>query len=227
MKEKLISYLESFISQNRVAVINKIINNRTRYISVVLEDIYQAQNASAVLRSCDCFGIQDVHIIENNNKYQVNPDVSLGSDKWLSLYKYSGKENNTLTAIQKLRIDGYRIVATMPGKHDELLENFDLTAGKTALFFGTELKGLSQDVIDHADEFVKIPMYGFTQSFNISVSAAIILYHLTEKLRTSSLNWQLEKNEMLNLKLQWYKNSIKKAEMIEKEFFNRNKNSSY
>jgi tRNA (guanosine-2'-O-)-methyltransferase len=222
MKEKLVKHLETFISDNRRTLIHKIIDFRTRYITVVLEDIYQSQNASAVLRSCDCFGIQDVHIIENKNKYKFNPDVSLGSEKWLSLYRYSGENNNSIKAIENLKQKGYRIVATTPGENVKYLNDFDLSAGKTALLFGTELEGLSQNIIDRADEFVKIPMFGFTQSFNISVSAAISLYHLTNELRNSSIDWKLTEEEKTELKLHWYKNSIKKVSLIEKDFMSRN-----
>lgn len=221
MKAKLIKYFENFLTDNRKELFNKVIDFRTRYITVVLEDIFQPHNASAVLRTCDCFGIQDVHIIENNNKYQINPDVTLGSDKWLTIFKYSGEKSNTVNAIAELKKCGYRIIATMPYENDRLLENYDLNKGKAAFLFGTELSGLSKDAVDMADEFVKIPMVGFTQSFNISVSAAIILYHLTSQLRKSSINWSLTEEERTDLLLQWYKNSINKADLIEKEFYTR------
>lgn len=222
MKVKLLKHLESFVTENRISLIGKIINDRTRYITVVLEDIFQSHNASAVLRTCDCFGIQDIHIIENANKYQINPDVALGSNKWLSLYKYSGEEDNTFIALKSLKENGYRIVAATPENGSKDLGDIDLSAGKIALIFGTELKGLSKTAIENADEFVKIPMFGFTQSFNISVSAAIILFHLSSELRKSEINWQLSEDEKTDLKLQWIKNSIKMAETIEKEFLNSN-----
>jgi len=205
VNNRLIKYLEQFITTERLELFHKLLNQRTRYITVVLEDIYQSQNASAVLRTADCFGIQDVHIIENKNKYQINPDVALGASKWLNLVKYNQQKNNTLEAISHLRQKGYRIVATTPHTQDVSLEDFDLTQGKTALFFGTELKGLSNEMIDHADEFLKIPMFGFTESFNISVSAAIILHHLTTSLRKSEINWQLSDHEKEEILLTWLK----------------------
>lgn len=223
MTDALISYLENIITPERKQLFDSVIQNRTRYITLVLEDIFQPHNASAVLRSCDCFGIQDVHIIENKNKYRVNPDVTLGSDKWLSLIKYNKQENNTIKAIKELRLKGYRIVATSPHKNDKDLKNFDLSQGKIALFFGTELRGLSDDVIQNADEFLKIPMYGFTESYNISVSAAIILYTLSEKMKASAIKWQLTKEEMKEVKKNWLERSIRNSNLIEKEYFN-NKN---
>ncbi len=217
-KRKLLDHLLGFASDNKNNLFEKIIQYRTRYITVVLEDIYQSHNASAVLRTCDCFGIQDVHIIENNNKFEINPDVALGSTKWLNLFKYNNGETNTLHAFRRLKTQGYRIVATTPYKNDCNLEELSLDS-KIALVFGTELNGLSEEAIKYADEFVKIPMYGFTESFNISVSAAIILHYLTEKLRASDQHWKLNEEEIIDVKLNWVKNVVKSSDMIEKRLF--------
>ena len=133
---------------------SEVLDRRTRYLTVVLEDIYQPQNASAVLRTCECFGIQDVHIIENRNVYTLNSDVVLGADKWLDLHRYSGKEQNTSDAIRHLRESGYRLVATAPGTESTSIEDFDLQKGKTALLFGTELTGLTDEALEQADEYL-------------------------------------------------------------------------
>lgn len=218
MIDSLIELLESFVTDRRKELFDRVVNLRTRYITVALEDIYQSQNASAVLRTCDCMGIQDVHVIENRNEYQLNPDVTLGSDKWISITKYNSSGNNSLAAISQLKSRGYRIVATTPHTNDIELQDFDLSKGKTALFFGTELNGLTEEVINNADEFLKIPMYGFTESFNISVSASIILHTLTRKLRASDLPWPLSQEEIKEIKLGWLRGTVKKSEMIEKEF---------
>ena len=218
MISKQVTYLENFVTDRRKDLIRRIADNRTRYITVVLEDIYQSQNASAVLRSCDCFGIQDVHIIDNHNHFEINPDVTKGSNKWLTLSKYAYDANNSITAINELRNKGYRIVATLPRHMNTAIEEFDLEAGKFALFFGNEHRGLSRTMIDSADEFIRIPMVGFTQSLNISVSAAIILYQMTSKIRNSSLDWQLTRDEKEELKLSWLKKSLRKPEIILREF---------
>ena len=218
----LISFLEGFITEERARLFNRIVGQRTRYITVLLEDIYQSQNASAVLRTCDCFGIQDVHIVENSNEYTINPDVSLGSDKWLNMYRYNSEKNNTLTAYRKLREKGYRIVATGPHNNDVMLEDFDISRGKAAFVFGTELRGLSNIAIENADEYVKIPMYGFTESYNISVSAAIILSHITSKLFRSDIDWSLSVKERADLKLKWLRETIKSAEQLERQFLSQN-----
>ncbi len=226
MKNKLIEYLTEFITDNRIERFNDIIKYRTRYITVVLEDIFQPHNASAVLRSCDCFGIQDVHIIENENKYQVNPDVALGSSKWINLILHNNEKNNSLQTIKKLKNEGYRIVATSPNVNDINLDQFEINKGKIALFFGTELNGLSEDALNNSDEFVKIPMYGFTESLNISVSAAIILQTFIHKLHQSTINWKLSEEEIINLKIQWLRNSIKNSDLIIKNFIKSNNNIS-
>lgn len=224
MNSELIDHLQQFVTPERFDLFNRILKERTRYITVVLEDIYQSQNASAVLRTADCFGIQDVHVIENKNQYQINPDVTLGASKWLNLMKYNKHQHNTIDAINSLKKQGYRIVATTPHKSDVNLENFDLLKGKTAFFFGTELNGLSDIMIENADEYLKIPMYGFTESFNISVSAAIILHHLTTKLRTSEINWQLDENEGEEILLDWLKKTIKSSSLLIDDFLSKKNN---
>lgn len=217
---ELIEYLSGFISENRRQKFVEVIRWRTRHITVVLEDIYQPHNASAVLRSCDCFGIQDIHVIENRNRYTVNPDVALGSPKWLNLHKYKQAENNTLSCLRSLKEKGYRIVATSPHKNDCNIEDLPID-GKLALVFGTELEGISDTVREQADEFVKIPMFGFTESFNISVSAAICLHTLVNRLHRSGIKWQLEEKEKEEVLLGWLRNSINRSELLEKEFLKK------
>lgn len=217
-KEELLEKLLSFITDHKNQLFDRVIEHRTRYLTVVLEDIYQPQNASAVLRTADCFGVQDVHIIENRNEYVINPEVTLGASKWLTLHRYSESENNTLEAIQKLKSKGYRIVATMPHSDDIMLSELDMNQ-KTALFFGTELLGLSEVVQEHADVFVKIPMYGFTESYNISVSAALCLQQLSNKMRKENKDWKLSESELLDVKLDWARSVVKEAENVEKTLF--------
>ncbi len=221
MTKELIQYLSTFVTEDRFSLFNKIIKERTRYMTVVLEDIFQPHNASAVLRSCDCFGVQDVHIIENENEYNINPDVALGSSKWLNLYKYNEAENNTLNTINTLKKKGYRIIATTPHTDDVNLEDFDISKGKFALMFGSEQPGLSDIAMKNADEFLKIPMYGFTESFNISVSAAIVLHHLSLKLRQSDIKFILPEDEQNTIILEWLKQSIKKSDLIIEKFLTK------
>ncbi len=219
-KEKLISYLKEFMTPERVSKMDYVLQNRTKHVSILLENIYQSQNASAVLRTADCFGIQDVHVVENEYEFDVHPDIALGSSKWLSIYRYNQQANNTVDAITQLKQKGYRILATMPHENDCMVDQVDLSQ-PTLFMFGTELTGLSQEAIDHADGFVKIPMYGFTESFNISVSVALVLQSIITKIRNSDIHWQLtniEKNEIL---IEWYKQSIRESEKIIERFKNQ------
>ena len=218
MSKELVNYLKEFVTEKRYNLFNKVLDNRTRYFSVALEDIYQSQNASAVLRSADCFGIQDIHIIENRNKYNINPDVAVGSPKWLNLYKYDEKENNTLDAINHLKKQGYRVVATTPHTNDVSLHDFDITKGKFVMLFGTELEGVTQTVLDNVYEFLRIPMYGFTESFNISVSAALVMQHLSDKIRNSNVDWHLTQEERDELMLDWILKTIKRPDELIKRF---------
>lgn len=215
------SFLAEMVNENRLELLEQVMAERTRYITVVLEDIFQPHNASAVLRTCDCFGIQDVHVIENRNEYTINPDVELGTAQWLNIYKYNSDKNNTEKTLRSLKEKGYRIVATTPHTDDVSLPEFDLEKGKTALLFGTEMKGLSPRAIELADEYLKIPMHGFAESFNISVSAAIILHSLRIRLNDSGIDWKLSQSEREQIHLQWIKNSVKNSKIIERDFKKR------
>lgn len=218
MKEDLIKYFESFISPNRIKLINDILPKRTRYVTIVLEDINQPHNASAILRTCEGLGIQDIHIIENQNKFKPSHEIALGTEQWLNIYKYNQKENNTLHAIHYLKENGYRIIATSSNITGKTLDKFNLFHGRAAFVFGSELNGISNEIKGAADEFLKIPMFGFAESYNISVSAAIVLHHVSWKLRRSKINWKISDDELNDIRLNWLKSSIKKPELIEKHF---------
>ena len=218
-KIKLLDHLMTFVSEERKERFNEIIKYRTRHFTVVLEDIYQPHNASAILRTCDLTGIQDVHIIENNNHYEVNPEVALGSSKRLNLFKHNTADNNTIGAINALKDKGYTVVATTPHKKDWNLDSLPLDK-KIAFMFGTELLGLSDIAINSADEHLRIPMFGFTESYNISVSAALVLFTVTQRLRASNIDWRLSNNEITDILLDWTRRSINKHELVEQHFLN-------
>ncbi len=224
-KQALIKCFEPYVTEKRASLFKKVVELRTRYITVVLEDVYQSHNTSAVLRSCDCFGIQDVHIIEERNEFKLNNDIALGAAKWLTLRKYTGKNSSENHPINILRKNGYRVVATSPRKGATSIYDFDITKGKTAFFFGTELNGLSKELMENADEKVHIPMHGFTESFNISVSAALVLQQAVQKLHQSNLHWQLSPDEKIDLNLDWLKKTVKSAESLEKTFLSTSGNS--
>jgi tRNA (guanosine-2'-O-)-methyltransferase len=219
----LIAYLEQFVTSERLKKFDEVLQKRTRYLTVVLEDLYQSHNASAILRTCDCFGIQDVHVMENRNRFEISPDVALGASKWLNLCAYPGKDGDPLRVIRALKMKGYRIVATSPHSGGVPLTDFNIEKGKVALLFGTELKGLSNEILDQADEFMLVPMAGFTESMNVSVTAGIVLHHLILKLKTSGIDWKLTEDEKNKVKLEWLRNSIKRSEVIERQFLTNEK----
>ncbi len=219
MKSELIRYLSGFVTPERLSLFNKILSSRTNYLTVVLEDLYQTQNISAIIRSADCFGIQNVHIIENKNAFQVNPDVVRGASNWVTINRYNESGMNTTAALQKLRSEGYRIVVATPHDHDVDLENFDLEKGKAAIVLGCERPGLTEWAMKEADEYMKIPMVGFTESLNVSVSAAVIMHHLTHQLRHhSTVKWQLSEDEREKILLDWLRMSIKRVDLLEQKF---------
>ena len=212
-KQELIDYLITFISDRRKERFDEVISNRTNHLRIVLENVYQGHNASAVLRSCDCFGIQNVHFIENRNHLRISDDVAMGSSNWLTIERHSKSENNTVEAIRHLKSLGYRIVATTPHKNDYTIDELPVDS-KLALVFGTEIDGISQDVFDLADEFVKIPMYGFTESFNVSVCAALCMYELTTRIRQTVPDYLLTDQEKLDVYFDWLRNSVDKSDML-------------
>ncbi|MDH5602508.1 MAG: RNA methyltransferase [Cyclobacteriaceae bacterium] len=216
-----LNYLNNFISEHKSSLMDKVLDQRTRFVTVVLEDIYQSHNASAVLRSCDCFGIQDVHVIENRNRYSVNPTVAMGSSKWVDIFRYNAKDHNTEACLRGLKKEGYSIIATTPESTSQSINDMEMN-GKMAIVFGTELTGLSDEALALADSTVKIPMYGFTESFNISVCAALFLNIIRDKLNKSDLDWQLSEEEKISLKLKWCKKVVKRSNKLLEDYFNKN-----
>ena len=205
------------VSDGRCQLFDRLATLRTRHISVVLEDIYQSHNAAAVLRSCDCFGVQDVHVVESRNAFNPAGDVAVGSSKWVDYYRHATIGD----AYRHLREKGYRIVATLPHENDTMITDLDISQ-PTALVFGTELTGLTQEAIDGADAYVKVPMYGFTESFNISVCAALSLFCLTERMRASAdIPWCLTDDEQLDLKLHWAVQTIRDGENVVRKLMER------
>ncbi|MCD7962490.1 MAG: RNA methyltransferase [Rikenellaceae bacterium] len=212
-----IEYLSSFMTEERFEVLKNILNERTNYITVGLESIFHPQNASAVIRSCEAFGIQNIHATETLTKFSPNVNIVRGTDKWIDIHRYRG-DDATTELVSKLKGEGYRIVSTSPHIDDKTPEDFDVTAGKFALFFGTEHAGISKELREQSDEFIKIPMYGFVESLNISVCAAILLYNLSRRVRQEVSDWGLDENIKPELLSRWMMYSVKDSENIMKRF---------
>lgn len=217
-KKKHLEYLESYLTPHRKSLFNKIIAHRTRHITIVAEDTYQDHNASAIIRNCDCFGIQDAHILEEHHRYRLAKGMTQGSEKWVDLHYYGEFENSTQTCIDTLRKQGYAIIATTPHEKDCLVDEYDASK-KSAFFFGRETTGLSQQILDQADGFVKIPMFGFSESFNISVSVALLLQSVMGRLRANSdQNWHLTQDEIVDLKIDWCIKTIQNGDRISENY---------
>ncbi len=218
-----LNYLEDFVSEKRKATFYRVLEERTRHFTVVLEDIYQPHNSSAVIRSCDIFGVQDVHVIQNKYSSKVSRHVAKGSQKWLDIKKYNKSATNTKDCLDALRNEGYQIIATTPHNESCVLHEFDITK-KSAFVFGVEKEGVSEYTMNQADGFLKIPMVGFTESLNISVAAAIILQDITTKLRASNIEWQLTTREKEVLYFDWVQKSIKSIKKISERYQSEEKN---
>ncbi|WP_411766992.1 TrmH family RNA methyltransferase [Winogradskyella sp. A3E31] len=206
---KLLEHLESYLTERRKDRFHKVLAQRTKHFTVATEDVYQLHNTSAVIRSCDVFGIQEVNVVEEINSKRIDREIAMGAQKWVDLNRF----NTTKACIKSLKSQGYQIVATTPHAEDCELYDFDITP-KSCFFFGRETEGLSQDVLDNADCFLKIPMVGFTESLNISVSAAIILQHVTSKLKKSKVSWRLSEAEIIKKRFDWIKKTIKNYDAI-------------
>ena len=210
---------EAILTPHKVELFNRVAQERTRYIAVVLEDLFQEHNASAVLRTCECFGIQDVYAIEDRYKYALQRKTARGAGQWVDLHRYTERGRATEDCLRALKYRGYKIVATSPHAHAYTPQSLPLNE-PVALCFGTERLGLSEGLLEQADYHVKIPMYGFTESFNLSVSVALLLQVLKERINASTLPWQLTSDEQTHLKIEWCKRMLNGGEMLEKQFRN-------
>ncbi|MDO4781982.1 MAG: RNA methyltransferase [Capnocytophaga felis] len=216
-QDVLLKYLEKFITEERKQRFSEILEYRTNHFTVAVEDVFQMHNTSAVIRSCEVFGVQQAHLIEQRFGKRLDAKIAMGAQKWVDTLRY----DNTQNCMNTLREKGYQIVATTPHKDAYFLSDFDISQ-KSAFFFGTEKDGLSELVLNQADTFLKIPMVGFTESLNISVCAAIILQQLTEKLRKSDVSWQLTEEEKMAIRIDWTKKSIRSIDDILKRFYEMN-----
>ncbi len=217
--QRLTAFLQQYVTEHKREFMERVLAQRTRHITVVLEDIVQSQNASAVVRTCECLGLQDIHIIENFSKYGTNKKVLKGSHHWVDLIRHKGRgRDNTQTCFEHLRGKGYRILVTDPSPDGRSI--FDVPVHEPlALVMGNELNGLSDSARAHTDEKVHIPMFGFTESLNISVSSAICLSVLLNKLRQSiGISWQLGDEEKDAIRLKWLRNVVRRSDVLEREF---------
>lgn len=215
--EFVLQCFREILTPHKVSLFEQIANERTRYLSIVLEDIFQEHNASAIIRTSDCFGIQDLYTIEERNRYVLQRKIALGSGRWIDLHRFTAKERAAHECIQQLKSKGYKIVATSPHANAYSPETIPLNQ-PLALCFGTERLGLSDVLLAQADYHLAIPMYGFTESFNLSVSVAIILQSLRTRLNQETIEWKLSKEEKEVVQIAWSTRILNGGEALEKQF---------
>ena len=209
LRERL-DYMTKFITDERRDVLQRTVAQRTHYMRILTENMFHPQNASAIMRHCEAFGIQQIHTVEDRCKFDPSVNIVRGTQKWVDVEHHE----TTAEALAALKSEGYRIVATTPHRCSATPESFDVTKGKFALVFGTEHAGISDEVIEAADDFLMIPMCGMVESLNVSASAAILIYMLSERIRQSVDGWQLSDEEQLKLLTRWTMSSVRDYEGI-------------
>lgn len=211
-------FLGNFLSERKKELIHQILANRTKHLTVVLEDIHKSHNASAVIRTCECFGIQDVHIIEVEHEYEMHPHIASGAAQWITKHHYNNTEiNNTEVCLKQLKEHGFKILVTSLDENSKKFDEVNIQQ-KVAVVFGTEYTGVSDAALQMADETIHIPMVGITDSLNISVSSGIILQEYRKRIVQNIPDWQLSEMEIATLKLDWYMNSIRMVEKYAQGF---------
>lgn len=210
--EERIEYLKEFATPERIATLERVLQMRSRYMTILTENTFHPQNASALVRHCEAFGIQDIHTVETRCKFNPNLNIVRGTDKWIDLCRH----HSTTEALTTLKAGGYRIVATTPHRESCTPESFDVTRGKFVLVFGTEHAGISDEVTEAADEFLRIPMCGMVESLNVSASAAILIYQLSTRMREQLPReiWGLDPERYVATYYRWLHASVRDAEGI-------------
>ena len=205
-----IACLREFVTPERYAVLRETVSARSRYMTVLAENMYHGQNAAALIRHCDAFGVQEMHTVETLCPFEPNPDIARGTDQWVDVRRH----RSTADALAALKKSGYRIVATTPHREDFTPETFDVGRGPFALVFGTEHAGISDEVVAAADEFLRIPMCGLVESLNVSASAAILIYMLSGRMRLMVGDWRMKPAEQSEVLFRWLCRSVKDADGI-------------
>ncbi|MGP1500971.1 TrmH family RNA methyltransferase [Bergeyella cardium] len=210
--EQTYAYLQQFLTEERLRKIEHFSAQSSDFVLPVMEDVYQFRNAAAIVRSSEACGFHKIVALQKHNVFNPNLEVTKGADTWVEVEKLPAR----IESLKEIRQRGYKIVAVSPEKNATLLPNFRIDE-PIALTFGTEWEGISEEILDFADETLMIPMYGFTQSFNVSVAAAICLYELKQKLVKTQTPHLLNDEKRLRLKIRWAVNSIRSGgEILER-----------
>lgn len=188
-------------TRRRIDKVNKVLSLRQPDLRVVLEEVTNTHNASAVVRTCDAAGILDVDIITASlNPFPINEAISTRAEKWLQFHYHL----TTTECLLHLKEKGFKIAATHLGKNSIPYDAVDYTQ-PIAVVFGNESEGISEEALRMADYAVQIPMVGMVQSLNLSVSAGIILYEAVRQRHQKGYCSQrrLLQDELESIRKKW------------------------
>lgn len=194
------------MTPQRYEKLMEILNNRSSHITAVAENFYNPSNVAALLRTIDATGFSDLYALEYYNRFDKNVRVSRGSEKWVNIHKYK----KTDECFKALRDKGYRIYYADPDPANPDIDTLPLDK-KVAILFGQENPGVSDRTKEIADGGFRIPMRGFVGSFNVSVSAAITLFTLRNRLEKEIKNYKLDADEKQALFNFWLKKNYNKT----------------
>ena len=202
MQEKIEAYLPR-ITEHRRDLFVKVVQNRTRHFCMVLEDLFDPHNISAVIRTAEVFGLEDVHVIEEVNPYKVNKSILKGSIKWMNIYLHKKR----MACMEHLRKKGYRIAVASTNTNNSVLD-LDLSQ-PTAFYLGSEFTGNHPDTLAAADCEFKLPQYGITESMNVSVAGGVLMCYLDHFMQQKGRqNFTLSPKERDELLLEWPKRHL-------------------
>ncbi len=214
---EILELVEPYLTPERRERIRRVVESRTCDVVPVLENIYDRGNISAVLRSAEAMGFQCAHVIELGEKFKSANRVTQGADKWLDVRRW----RSTRDCITELKRQGFKIVATHLDQKAKPISSIDFL-GPVAVVFGNEKDGISQEMVELADETMIIPMAGFVQSFNISVAAAISFYHIyLERQRAHGHVGNLSEEEKLVLRADFCLRSSDNPDRLIRELLER------
>lgn len=191
------------ITEHRRDLLFKVVQNRTRHFCMVLEDLFDPHNISAVIRTAEVFGLEDVHVIEEVNPYRINKSILKGSIKWMDIYLHKKRK----ACLEHLRKKGYRIAVASTNTKNSVLD-LDLSR-PTAFYLGSEFTGNHPDTLAAADAEFKLPQYGITESMNVSVAGGVLMCYLDHFMRQKGREtYILPPEERDALLLDWLKRHL-------------------
>lgn len=209
-------YLKQFLTDERLRKIEHFAVESSDFVLPVMEDVYQFRNAAAIVRSVEGCGFHKIVAMESENVFNPNLTVTKGAETWVEVEKMP----HHLDSLRDIKNRGYKILAVSPERNATMLPDYEIKE-PVALVFGTEKEGVTDEILEFADETLAIPMYGFTKSYNVSVAAAISVYELRQKLIRSNLDYKLSEEKLWKLKVRWAVNSIRSGDEILRKYLSQ------